>query len=95
MGFVGAGFVGAAGRERGVALLIGTRPEGGELAGLPEFDQVLQARQQQGQGGEDEGVECRHQPGLGGVAVGFGTGGGSEAGDVAGQEWGVGWGRDF
>ncbi len=60
----------------------------GKQAGAPEFDHLLQTVEQAGQGGEDEHVQGRHNPGLGGVIVGLGTDGGGKVGDVLGQRRG-------
>ena len=59
------------------------------MAGLPEGEEVVEAGEQAGEGGEDEGVQCRDHPGLGRVVVGLGAEFGMDAGDVLGQEgWG-------
>jgi hypothetical protein len=58
---------------------------GRELAGLPQRDQILQPADQADQRGEDEGVQRRHQPGLGGGRFGRGAQVRREGGDVPGQ----------
>ena len=59
----------------------------GELAGLPEFHHLFETAEQAGEGCQDEGVQCRHEPGLGGLVVGHRAHAGSDAGDVLGQGW--------
>lgn len=44
--------------------------QGRELAGPPQCEHVLQAGEDAGQCCEDQGVQRRHQPGLGGGFVG-------------------------
>jgi len=62
----------------------------GELAGLPECQHGFKPGEQAGEAGENEGVQCRHRPGLGGVIVGFGAEPGEDAGDLQGQwGWGI------
>jgi len=63
----------------------------GKLARLPKGGHVRQAAEQARQGGEDEGVQLRHQPGLGGTAGGLRARAGSDAGEGLGQ----GMGRNF
>lgn len=55
----------------------------GELAGLPEEDELLDAAEQAGEAGDDEGVQGGHHPAMGDLVQGFGA----DAGDLAGQ-WG-------
>ncbi len=59
--------------------------EGGQLAGLPEADEVFEAVEQAGEGGEDEGVQRRDDAGFGIVAIDLRTDASGEAGDVVGQ----------
>ena len=53
----------------------------GELAGLPEQDELFQAGEQAREAGRDEGVQGRGQPGLRLV----GLGGGAQTGELVGQ----------
>lgn len=57
----------------------------GELAGPPEFDQVFQTIEQAGKGGQDEDMQGRHDPSLGGVLLGRGAHVGGDACDVLRQ----------
>jgi len=57
----------------------------GELARLPEGDEVCKAVEQADEGGQDEGVQRREGPGLGGVEVGRCPQVGGDAGDAGGQ----------
>ena len=60
-----------------------------KLAGLPEVDEMLQAQEQPGQAGQNEGVQRRDHPGLGGMMVGLGTHGGGDGRDMKGQWLGL------
>jgi len=55
------------------------------LARLPEGDEVCKAVEQADEGGQDEGVQRREGPGLGGVEVGRCPQVGGDAGDAGGQ----------
>ncbi len=56
--------------------------EWGELAGLPEFEEVAETGEQAGEGGEDECVQRGHDPGLGDVVAGLGFDFRQEVGDM-------------
>ena len=56
-----------------------------ELAGLPEGDEVFEAGEQAGEGGEDEGVQRRDHARLGGAVFGCGVQVGGDTGDLDGQ----------
>ncbi len=80
----GAG--GLAGFQRGAGMggLRGER----ELAGLPEDEDGFQAGEQAGEGGENQGVQGRHQSSLVCVMVGLGADRGGDGGDLLGQRVG-------
>ncbi|MCC6719205.1 MAG: hypothetical protein IT555_15080 [Acetobacteraceae bacterium] len=82
VGLPGFGRMGSARRQVGVGAR--ARGEGGELAAAPEFDRVRQPVQQPGQGGQDEEVQRRHQPGAG-ARAGVRAHGGGHAGGLRGQ----------
>ena len=57
----------------------------GQLAGLPEVEQIFEPGEQAGEGGENQGVQSRDHPGLRGALVGFGTDGGGDGASLCGQ----------
>jgi hypothetical protein len=83
-----AGRARATGRGRGgggALHLAAARGRGGEEALLPEENEVLQAGEQAGEHGQDQGVQRRDQPGTGGFLCGHRTHVGGHAGDKGGQ----------
>jgi len=77
-----------AGRGAGARGSLGARfGRGGdrELARRPEGDDVVEAGDQAGQGVQNEGVQGRDQPGLGGVVSGVRADTGQQGGGLAGQ----------
>lgn len=67
---------------RGVGL---ARREHGQGAGGPEGDHVLQAIEQAGKGGQNQGMQSRDQACFGGLMIGGGTHFGRHDGDLMGQ----------
>ena len=59
--------------------------ERGELAGLPEQDHLLQAAEEAGEAGHDEGVQCGGQPSPCLVRLRCGA----QAGQLAGEGGGM------
>jgi len=85
-GRLGAGSRGGLARDVDVG---GLDVGGGEFAGSPEGQHGFELGEQAGEAGENEGVQSRHRPGLGGAIVGFGAESCQDAGDLLGQ-WGRG-----
>ncbi len=63
----------------------GAGGEVGELAGLREFNEVLQAAEDADEECQNQGVQNRQQPGLGCIKSGFGAEVCAQGGDVHGQ----------
>ena len=63
--------------------------DGGELAGLPGFDQGDEAGEQAEQSGEEQGVQRRHRPGAGSVGGGLRLQLCGESGELLGQGAGL------
>jgi len=76
----GNGGVGLSGRARA-----GRGSRACKLAGLPEFDHVLEAAEQADEAGLDQGLNRRDHPGPGGMGGGFRAQIDQHGGDGAGQ----------
>jgi len=61
----------------------------GELAGLPEVEEMFEAGEQADEAGDDAGLQRRDHAGLGGESGGLGAHVGQEASER------LGWGCDF
>ena len=81
-GGAGAGFA----RDGGG--LGGSGRAGRQQSGLPELDEVFQAGDEAGQGGQNQGVQGRDHPGLSRLMAGFGTDGGGDRASLCGQRGG-------